>query len=220
LKTGLLPVINELLTILAVILTFLPLTLYLWKRLAADKSYMVISIFWTINGILYIPEIFHWEWYNSATHLITLFYNLVDGPLIFLAFFYIFKKKIFLHLILAFFIFEALIIYWKGFNDASDNIIIGLGSLICLILNIWGISKYFLKMEHSDAENVLVFVYAGYIFYYGLFAVVYKFNYLVTSGPQKPYVVFVNYSAIILSTSLISYGFGKYAHTSYREERF
>ncbi len=207
--------INELLTILAVSLMFLPLILYWWKRLAADKSYMVISIYWTINGILYIPEIFHWDWYNMVTNQITRFYNLVDGPLIFLTFYFIFKKRIFLFLILAFLIFEAVIIAWKGFNDASDNVIIGLGSLICLILNVWGISKYFMKVEHTDTENVLVFVYAGYIFYYGLFAVVYKFNYLLTSGPQRPYVIFINFSAICLATALISYGFWKFAHTEY-----
>jgi hypothetical protein len=219
-KTGLLPVINQLLTILAVTLTFLPLTIYLWKRLAAEKSYMVISIFWTVNGILYMPEIFHWEWYNSATNLITLYYNLIDGPLIFLVFYYIFKKRFFLYLIIAFFVFEAIIIYMKGFDNASDNIIIGLGSLFCLVLNIWAISKYFMKVEHTDSEHVLVYVYAGYIFYYGLFAVVYKFNYLISSGPQRPYVIFVNYSAICLATSLISFGFWKYAHTNYREERY
>jgi hypothetical protein len=215
LKTGLLPVINELLTILAVSLMFLPLFLYWWKRLAADKAYMVIAIYWTINGITYIPEIFHWDWYNAVTNEITLVYNLVDGPLIFLTFYYIFRKRIFLLLILAFLIFEAVMIAWKGFNDASDNVIIGVGSLICLILNIWAISKYFMKVQHTDSENVLVFVYAGYIFYYGLFAVIYKFNYLLTSGPQRPYVIFINFSAICLATSLISYGFWKFAHTEY-----
>ena len=214
-KTGLLPVINELLTILAVSLMFLPLFLYWWKRLAADKAYMVIAIYWTINGITYIPEIFHWDWYNAVTNEITLVYNLVDGPLIFLTFYYIFRKRIFLLLILAFLIFEAVMIAWKGFNDASDNVIIGVGSLICLILNIWAISKYFMKVQHTDSENVLVFVYAGYIFYYGLFAVIYKFNYLLTSGPQRPYVIFINFSAICLATSLISYGFWKFAHTEY-----
>jgi hypothetical protein len=121
---------------------------------------------------------------------------------------------------MAFIIFEALMIAWKGFNFDSNNIIIGMGSLICLILNIWGISKYFMKMQHTDTENVLVFVYAGFIFYYGLFAVIYNYNYLRISGPELPYVIFVNYLAICLSTSLISYGFWKYAYTNYKDEHF
>jgi len=220
LKTGLLPVINHLLTILGVTLSFLPLVLYWWKKLAADKSYMVIAIFWTINGILYTPEIFQWDWYNHYTNQITLYYNLIDAPLIFLFFYYAFNKKIFLYLIGAFLIFEVIMIAWMGFNFQSDNVIIGLGSLLCLLLNIWGISRYFMEVEHTDGENVLVFVYAGFIFYYGLFAVVYFYNYIHESGAQKPYVIFINYSAIILATSLISYGFWKFAHTEYRDEYF
>jgi uncharacterized membrane protein HdeD (DUF308 family) len=220
LKTGLLPGINHLMVILAVTLSFFPLILYWRKRLAADKSYMIITIFWTVNGILYIPEIFHWEWYNSTTDLITLYYNLVDGPLIFLFFYYAFKKKVFLYLIGAFVIFEAIMIAWMGFNFDSDTIIIGIGSLVCLILNIWGISNYFMKVEHTKTENVLVYVFAGFIFYYGLFAVVWRYNYLRPSGQEKPYVLLINWSSICLATALISYGLWKYAETQYREERY
>ena len=219
-KTGLLPGINQLLSILAVILSFLPLIICSWKRLFTDKAYLILSLFWTINGILYIPEIFHWQWYNSTTDLITLYYNLIDAPLIFLIFYFAFEKKIFLHLLFAFIIFEVIMIAWKGFNFESDNFIIGVGSLICLVLNIWAISKYFMKVEHTETENSLVFAFAGFIFYYGLFAVVFQYNYLRISGPQKPYVTLINYSAIILATGLISYGLLKYAATRYREEHF
>jgi hypothetical protein len=218
LKTGLLQVINQLLSILVVLLAFLPIILFWWKKLANEKAYMVISIFWTINGILYVPEIFHWDWYKAASDQITLYYNLIDPPLILLVFYYIFRKKFFLFLLTGFILFEAVMIAWKGFNFDSNNYIIGLGSFICLVLNVWGISKYFLNMEHTERENVLVFVYAGFIFYYGLFAVVFNYNYLHVSGPELPYVIFVNYTAICLATSLISYGFWKYAHTEYRDE--
>jgi hypothetical protein len=214
-----LPGINQMLSIMAVTLAFLPLVIYWWKKLAADKSYMVIAIFWTINGISYIPEIFHWEWYKLASTQITLYYNLIDAPIIFLVFYYIFRKNFFLYLILAFVVFEAVMISWQGIVD-SDNSIIGVGSLICLILNIWGISKYFLKVEHIDRENVLVYVFAGFIFYYGLFAVVYRYNYLRPSGNELPYVYLINYSAICLATALISFGFWKYAHTEYQDKYY
>jgi hypothetical protein len=220
LKTGLLPGINWMLSILAVILSFSPLILYWWKKLTPDKSYLVISVFWAINGILYTPEIFHWDWYKTASDQITLYYNLIDGPLIFLIFYFAFRKKNFLHLLLAFVFFEACMIAWKGFNFDSNNLIIGLGSLIALVLNVWGISGYFLKMQHTDTENVMVFVFAGYIFYYGLFSVVYYYNYLRKSGPELPYVIFVNYTSVCLATALISYGFWKYAYTNYRDKGF
>ena len=220
-KTGLLPGINLLLTILGVAFCFFPIGLYWWKKLNPNKTYLVISLYWMINGILYAPEIFNWKWYNDITFQITLFYNLLDAPLVILMFYFLFKKKIFKYLMIAFFIFETVMTIWMGYNFDSDNIIIGVGSLICLILNIWGISKYFLKVNHTDNENVMVFVYAGFIFYYGLFAVVFNYNYLHVSGSQRPYVVFVNYAAIILATLLTSYGFWKYAHSvRYGDEHY
>lgn len=219
-KTGLLPGIIQLMSVLAVVLCFFPLIIYSWKRLVTNKSYMVITIFWTINGILYVPEIFQWQWYRSATDLITLYYNLIDAPLVLLIFYYAFGNKLFLYLIALFAGFETVMIIWKGFNFDSDNIIIGIGSLLGLVMNIWGITKYFKKVEHTDAETVLVFVFAGFIFYYGLFAVVYQYNYLRDSGAQKPYVQLINYSAVCLATGLISFGFWKFAHTEYLEERY
>ncbi len=215
-----LPGINIFLSILAVVLCFVPIGLYWWKKLAPDKTYLSLSIFWLINGITYAPEIFNWNWYNNASDQITLFYNLIDTPQILLMFYFLTEKKIFKTMLLAFLVFEVVAIAWKGFNFDSNNIIIGFGTLICLLLNIWAISKYFLRINHTDKENVMVYVYAGFIFYYGLFPFIYFFNYLQNSGSQRPYVVFINYSAICLATGLISFGLWKYAYTNYKDEHF
>jgi hypothetical protein len=220
LKTGLLPGINLILSILAVAFCFIPLALYWWKKLAPDKVYLTIVIFWTINGILYFPEIFHWEWYTNVTNRITLFYNLVEDPLILVIFYFLFRNHLFKFLLPAFILFEIIIILWKGFNWDANNIIIGVGGLICLVLNIWGISRYFLKMQHTDPENVMGFVYAGFIFYFGLYGVIYYFNYIIFSKVTLPYVIFINYLAICLATILISIGFWKFAHADYRDEGF
>ena len=77
---------------------------------------MVISIFWMINGIIYAPEIFNWQWYVPVDEEITLYYNLMDAPLILLVFYYAFEKKIFLYITLSFIAFEAIVISLTGFN--------------------------------------------------------------------------------------------------------
>ena len=216
--------LNQLFSILTVAFCFIPLCLYWWKRLAPDKSYFIVVLFWTINGITYAPEIFHWTWYNSITNQITLYYNLIDAPLIILFFYFFYKKKFFLYLLLSFIIFEVLMIAWKGFNFDSNNIIIGVGSLICLILNIWGINLYLKNIEHTANENVMVFLNAGFIFYYGLFAVAFYFNYLQSSKvvllANLPYVTFINYFSICMATGLISYGLWKFAIKHYREDHY
>jgi hypothetical protein len=220
LKTGLLPVLNLLITILAVMLCFVPVSLYWWKRMAPNKSFLIVAIFWLINGITYTPEIFNWHWYIKMSSEITLVYNLIDAPLILLFFYYAFGKKIFLKMLAAFAIFEIIMIVWKGYNWDSNTIIIGVGSFICLILNIWGTTLYLRDVEHTPEENVRVFVNAGFIFYYGLFAVVYVFNYIKFSRITLPYIVFINYFSICIATGLISYGIWKFIERQYREERY
>ena len=42
---------------------------------------------------------------------------------------------------------------WKGYNDDSNNNIIGVGTLISLIMNLWGISRYFRNVEHSEKKT-------------------------------------------------------------------
>ncbi|MFI5124693.1 MAG: hypothetical protein ACHQDF_05155 [Chitinophagales bacterium] len=216
-KTGLLPVLNLLISIIAIGLCFIPMVLFWIKRLAPDKSYLFIALFWLINGITYTPEIFCWQWYHAVSNDITLLYNLMDTPLILLIFYFSFKKKIFLRLLYGFLLFEIAMILWKGYNFDSNTPIIGLGSLISLILNIWGISVFFKKMQHTAFENVLAFVNAGFIFYYGLFTVIYIFNYLNFSMVTLPYVTFINYISITIATGLISYGYWRYGTSPWKE---
>jgi len=211
-KTGLLPVITRLILLLAVAMSFMPVIIYLWKRLAENKAYMVISIFWMINGILYFPDLFHLNWYEPVTLRILLFYNLMDAPIICLVFYYAFKNKLFLYLIMAFIVFEAAVIGWKGFNLDSNNIIIAVGSLLCLLLSIWGISKYVKKVKHTNEDAALVFIFAGFIFYYGLIVdIILISRYLKLTFIQGDAILLINYVAILVATVLISFGFYKHA---------
>ncbi|HEY2648742.1 MAG TPA: hypothetical protein VGI38_06095 [Puia sp.] len=215
-ETGVLSGIVHVLGITALFFSFLPLIIYWYKGLAENKAYMVISIFWMINAIIYAPEIFHWQWYVAVDEEITKYYNLFDAPLILLVFYYAFEKKVFLFMILSFFVFEAIVIILSGFNMTSNDIIIGTGSLLCLGLNLWGINKYFRQINHSASEKAYMFIFAGFIFYYGLCVdLIYIFKFFHFSRGQKQYQNLINFTAMILSTGLISYGFCNYAHPDY-----
>jgi hypothetical protein len=219
LEKGVVSGIIQVMGIVAVIFSFLPLILYLFNGLAENKSYMVISIFWMINAIIYAPEIFHWQWYVPVDEQITLYYNLIDAPLILLIFYYAFEKKVFLFIILSFIFFEAVVIFLTGFNMTSNDIIIGVGSLLCLGLNIWGINKYFRQLNYTATEKAFLFIFAGFIFYYGLCVdLIYIFKFFHFNTGQKKYGVLINYTTMVLSTGLISYGLGKFAHPEYKKE--
>jgi hypothetical protein len=107
------------------------------------------------------------------------------------------------------------VISWKGFNIDSNNIIIGVGCLLCLCLNIWGIIRYVKKVKHTAEETVLIFVFAGFIFYYGLCVdIVLISRYLKLTLIQGDSIMLINYIAILVATVLISFGLFKYAHPS------
>jgi hypothetical protein len=212
LQTGVVSGVVHVLGIMAVFFSILPLILYWFLGLAENKAYMVISIFWMINAIIYAPEVFHWQWYVPVDEEITKYYNLFDAPLILLIFYYAFEKRIFLIMILLFIMFESIVITITGFNMTSNDIIIGVGCLLCLGLNLWGINKYFRQINHTANEKAYMFIFAGFIFYYGLCVdLIYIFKFFHFSTGQKLYQDLINYTAMVLSTGLISYGFFKFA---------
>ncbi|HEX3767796.1 MAG TPA: hypothetical protein VHT72_05430 [Puia sp.] len=215
-ETGVVSAVVHILGVMAVFFSFLPLILYWYKGLAENKAYMIISIFWMINAIIYAPEIFQWQWYVPVDEQITKYYNLFDAPLILLIFYYAFEKRTFLFILLSFIVFEAAVIQITGFNMTSNDIIIGVGSLLCLGLNCWGINKYFRQISYTASDKAYMFIFAGFIFYYGLCVdLIYIFKFFHFSKSQKLYEALVNYTAMVLSTCLISYGFCKYARPDY-----
>jgi hypothetical protein len=181
---------------------------YLETKAFFFRPCFFISIFWVINGILYFPEIFSWEWYANATNDITYYYNLLETCQIILIFYLIFKKATFKFLLFIFIIFEVIMTYRQG--KAAGVVIIGVGCFISLILNTGAVIRYVFKPEPSNIEHALVFVYAGFAFYFTQFIITYTFNYLQFSTSTLPYIAVINYSSICIATSPISFGMAKH----------
>lgn len=173
-------------------------------------AYLCIAIFWLINGIINIPDSFGIDSTSDLSNRITLVYNLIETPLALCIFYFAstgWKKRTALYLIPLFILFEWIVLIRKGHNFESSTIIIGVGSFIAMIYCLMGIGQYFSKVQHNYFESTLGFVYAGFIFYYGLGLVVYYFSYLNFQKSTVPYTLFVYNLSLICATGLISYGF-------------
>jgi hypothetical protein len=210
--------VNHIFSLLALILSFLPALLFWTKKLAPDKTYLLIAIFWATNGIENAPTYFQWHWYEVLVNQIIIYVNLLDAPLILLIFYFNFRKKIFLNILYGFIILEAVVIAWKGFNIGSINMLAVFGGLTILPVNGWFIYQYIKNINHSARDNVMVFACIGFIFYYCLFfEITFVYGYLKSAYSPiqfelfSPYGLFVCYIAIFLSTLLVSYGLWKYA---------
>lgn len=211
-------ILNPYLANITIIVCFMPVFLLWWKKLGGEKTFFVLALYWLANGLLNLPDLFE-QWKNSAklqTQLI-LIYNLLDTPLALLIFYFAAtgkKKRILLYLIILFILFELASILWKGHNFTSSTIITGPGGLLALVFSVWGISGYFQKIEHTTFENTMGYVYAGFLFDYGLSIIVYVFNYLNLTKDSKetlPATLFVYYSSLILAGLLTSFGLWRHA---------
>jgi hypothetical protein len=187
----------------------------LWiKKLNKEKAYTLIAIYWLLNGSTNLPEWLGQSGNASLLNGVTLFYNLLDTPLVFLIFYFSSsggKKRILLYLIISFVIFECIMVLWKGYNFDSSAIIIGAGGLLILIFSIRGVAEFFQKIEHSSFETTMGFIYAAFIFEYGLSIVIFISNYLNFKKETVDVNLFVYYLSVISATILTSFGLWRYA---------
>jgi uncharacterized membrane protein HdeD (DUF308 family) len=202
-------------SVIAILLCFIPFALIWWKKLNKEKAYLFVGIYWCITGLIntpqYLPAIYQ---SSRVDDNITLIDNLVDTPLMLLIFYFSAKgskKRLLQYLIGGFVIFESIMILWKGNNFDSNTVIIGLGSLLTFCIGFWSLADFFQKIEHSPEENAMGFIYAGFVFYYGIFLIIWVFNYLYFKKETVPENAFIYYLNIILATSVISIGLWRYS---------
>jgi hypothetical protein len=198
---------------IAIILCFIPFLLLWWKKLSQEKAYLFVCIYWLLNGLINMPFLA-----QSSNRVflknITILDNLIDTPLALLIFFFAasgMRKKILYYIFIGFIVFQLAILLWKGYNYDSVTIVLGWGIFILFFYSIWGLAQYFQKIEHNPFENVMGFVYAGFIFYDGLWVVIYIFNFLNYRKETVAENQFLNYLSIILATVLTSIGLWQYA---------
>ena len=220
-NSRLITLLNPYVAAIAILFSFSPLLLLWIKKLSKEKAYTLIAIYWLLNGSTNLPE-----WMGQADNVslindITLVYNLIDAPFVLLILFFSStgnKKRALLYLIIAYVIFETIMIVWKGHNFDSSAIIIGVGGLIILIFSVWGVADFFQKIEHTSFETTMGFIYAAFIFEYGLSIVTFISNYLNYKKETVDVNLFVYYLSVISATLLTSFGLWKYARPKIAEE--
>lgn len=213
--------LNPYISVIAIVFCFLPFLLLWWKRLDYKKTYIFIGIYWLINGLTNLPECLGQSQNFTLLNQITLIYNLVDTPLVLVVFYLAAKgnkRKFLSWLIPSFILFEMIMIAWKGHNFDSSTVIIGVGGLLVLIYSIMGLAEYFQKIEHNSFENTMGFIYAAFIFEYGLSIIIFVFNYLNFRRETVNVNLFVYYLSVISATLLTSIGFWRYAKPKFAEE--
>jgi hypothetical protein len=222
-KPGLTTVLYSIISNLAIILCFVPFILLWVKKLNAQKAYLFIAIYWLANGLMNLPGWIGQSENKVLINHITLVYNLLDAPMVLLIFLYSTtgnNKKIIRFTLWFFILFEILMVMWKGYNLISSTIIIGVGTFFAITLSVIGVMEYLQKVEHTSFENTMVFVYASFLFAYGIFIIIYFFSYLNRASKAESLDNFIiYYVSLLLSTFLTCYGFWQFADKPGRQSQ-
>ena len=217
-KTSLYSVLYSVISDVAIGLCFIPLLLLFWKKMRKDKAYWMVGIYWLATGLVNLPNLgiafFGQSDPTAFQEKLTLFYNLLDTPLILLIFLYSAPgKKHKKHLLLILFLFmvmEAGLLNWKGYNFISSTTIIGAGMLLVLGYSVTGLVQYMRKMEHTAFENSMVFVYAALLFAYGSFIIIYIFIRIHPDSIRNPDSFLLYYISLLLSAAITCMGLWSY----------
>ena len=213
--------LNPYISVIAIVLCFLPFLLLWWKKLNSKKAYLFIAIYWLLNGVVNLPIFIGQSDNTDLANQISLVYNLLDAPLVLLVFYFSAignKKRVLLYLLILFAVFELSIVAWKGHNWDSSTIIVGTGGLLILIYSVMGVAEYFQKIQHNSFETTMGLVYAAFIFDYGLSIITFFSNYLNFKKETVGENLFVYYLSVISATMLTSFGLWRYANAKLAEE--
>lgn len=214
-KFNLYQVLYAVIANLSIIVCCVPLVLLWRKRLLYIKAYLFIAVYWLLNALINLPNWFGQEDNYALQSQLTLLYNIADAPLMLLVFYFGFTgaKKRFALATLGFFIsFEIATVMFLGYNNKALTLITGADTVIAICFCVTGIIDYLRKMEHTPRENAMVFAYAGLLFSYGIFIIIYLFSYLeIKAGTDSQDNFFLYYLSLLLASLLTSYGIWFYA---------
>lgn len=199
---------------LAIACCFLPVLIIFARKVQYNKAFLFTAIYWMANGLQNLPVWMGQSSNQPLTLKFTLLYNILDAPLLLLVFIFSTKgviRKIIGYTLLLFIVFEAIIIITKGYNVNSSTIIVGVGTFFAITYSIMGIMDFLHKEEPNPYENTMVFVYASFLFDYGVFIVIYLFSYLKIAPQISEDTYLIYYISLLLSTAISSLGLWIYA---------
>lgn len=199
----------RIITLLATIAYFVPVLIVLFKKLWNDNYFLFLGIYWLtgalVNTVANIPGIA-----PSILEIITVIYNMIDIPFILWILWYTSSSSSLAKLlrisILLYMLVEVVLVVNLGVNYEAIKYIIGVGVLMVLVALVWEITLYLQRMEHSNKEKAMLFIYAALLFEYGSYTIVYIFDYFIIPADEIDKLL-IYYISTLIAIMIASFGF-------------
>ena len=196
-------------TVIAIVAYFIPILIVAIKRVHKHKGILLFAIYWMIGGLVnmvdFIPGLD-----KPSLEKFSVIYNILDFPMI-LTFIAISSgssslKKFLKVSIPAFLSVEILNAFVNGLKYDSLKYTMGVGLLLVLVALMWEITCYLKRIEHSNLEKAMLFIFAALLFEYGSYIVVYVFDFFVISTNDIDNFL-IYYISSIIAIAIASIGF-------------
>jgi len=199
-------------SVAAVASYFIPLFIVLFKKAWNDKFFRLFAIYWGIGGIINMFDVIPGV-SKETIHAIGILYNMLDIPFILAILYYTtsytFVKKTAAASLVIILVVQVISILQSGVNYDSQKYALGAGVAMVLCIVIMEIIRYMQKVEHNTRQNAKMFIYAGVLFEYATYIVIYIFDYIViTEDRQDSYLIY--YLSTLVAILIASCGFLMY----------
>lgn len=198
--------VYKIITLLATIAYFVPALIVILKRLWKDPYFLYLGIYWLAGALVNIIT----DMPGVPVEVISVLYNMIDIPfMLWILWYTSFSSslaKILRVVIAAYITIEVILVLIMGVNYDAIKYIMGVGVLLVLVTLVWEITLYLQRIEHSNRERAMLFIYAALLFEYGSYTVVYIFDYFVKPSDTAD-TPLIYYSSSLIAISIACFGF-------------
>ena len=199
----------DIVSVLAVIAYFLPMTIVLINRLWKHTPFLLFASYWALCGLVnlldFIPGI-SLEFRNT----LGVVYNMIDIPLMLCIFHFTssteWVRQFSKYACISFILIESINAYYNGINYQAIKYVVGIGVVIVLFIIISEIIFYLRKMEHTPLEKALLFIYSALLFEYGTYVIIYIFEYFI-HGSSAMDNLLIYYISSLVAIIIACFGF-------------
>ncbi len=199
----------DIVSVLAVIAYFIPITIVLINRLWKHTPFLLFASYWALSGLVnlfdFIPGI-TLEFRNTLGAL----YNMIDIPFMLCIFYFTSSsewiRQFSKYSCISFILVEAINAYYNGINYQAIKYVVGIGVLLVLFIIVSEIIFYLRKMEHTALEKALLFIYSALLFEYGTYVIIYIFEYFI-KGSSAIDNLLIYYISSLVAIIIACFGF-------------
>ena len=187
-------------SIAAVVAYFIPLLLVLLKKAWKDPFFRLFGIYWSLGGFCNLVDVIPGV-SKELSYQVGVFYNMLDIPFI-LGILYCtssfsFVKKTATASTALVIVLSVIGVVKNGLNYDSLKYPLGVGVATVLVIVAMEIVRYMQKVEHSTRQNAKMFIYAGLMFEYATFVVIYIFDYVIETENRTDSFIIYYISSVI-----------------------